>query len=494
MGGISSVFIDHGACYLKNLWHELAKDVVLDDNASAVPWTIMNKYYTADVRFLVHTISSWAAIQDELLAPALLFVWNRGEPYRDYIHKLSQHASQREFEVALAVRLPPTGPTSPAEVEDDEEDVDAYLSSKGFEFVDIPVIEASSPDRSGILGIPRIVDALSTIMWPSMVRQTSKRATAGFINPGISSDDYHNLVRLVGERINGNDGDRMQRELEELERWLDEDTLSSDADARSAGGDDEAIPWSTVVTPGTLSPSSSGFLETLRPTTPQAGFDDDFASFVSAPSPEPVSIPQPSTKSASSPQGSPAFASTTFSSTFSFNSASSGRLTPTFDDHAGFDTTRLALGESYKSLGSVSDFGDQDKDSISFERLSNSSDQADKDMPSHAEIAETSRRIFGAIPLSLSPTQERGDGSVHVTALGGVPSQGHPGQELDVEMMDADLERFDLQSVFGALQGLKEEIAGMPDKERRKAAARVALGLAYGLGGNPHSEASEESV
>ncbi|KAF8555714.1 hypothetical protein OG21DRAFT_1438316 [Imleria badia] len=463
---------------VRALLERLVKDVVGDDH---VPWTIVNKYYTAEVTFLVHTLSSWAAIQDQLQAPALLFVWNSGEPYRDHIRALSLHASQHEFEVALAIRL---GATLPAEVEDDQ-DIDAYLSSKGFEFVDVPDVEASSPDRSGI---PRIVDALSTIMWPSMVRQPSKRVTTTGFTGAVQrtpGDDYHNLVRLVGEKISGNDGDHMQQELEELERWLDEDTLSGDPDARS--GDDETVPWSTVVTPGTLSPSSSGFLESSRPTTPKAGFDDDFTSFVSASSPSALGIPQPSVESLSSPQIFPPLASTSFGSTFNFNAASSGRSTPTFDDHGTFDTTRLVPGESYKSLGSVSDF--EDRDSIILERVSNSGDEVDEVMPSRLEIAETSRRIFGTIPLSISPAQERGD-----TVAVGAPSQDHPGQELDIEMMDADLERFDLQRVLGALQGLKEDIAGMPDKERRKAAAKVALGLAYGLDGNPHAEVSEELV
>ena len=327
-------------------------------------------------------------------------------------------------------------------------------------------------------------------MWPSMIRQTFKRATTRHFP--ISSDDYHNLVRLVGKKISGNDGDRMQRELEELERWLDEDMLSGDAGMRFE--DDDPVPWSTVVTPGTLSPSSSGFLESSRPTTPKAGFDDDFASFVSASSPSSTGVPPSSLESFTSPQRFPPFVSASFGSTFNFSSASTGRSTPTFDDHGSFEETRLAPGESYRSLGSVSDFGDPDKDSMNAEQLSNSSD-ADGDMPSRLEIAETSRRIFGAVPVSLSPAQERGDGSLHQpTDLGGAPTGGLPGEELDVEMADADLERFDLQSVLGALQGLKEEIAGMPDKERRKAAARVALGLAYGLGGDPHPEVNEEHV
>ncbi|KAJ3491404.1 hypothetical protein NLJ89_g11342 [Agrocybe chaxingu] len=46
---------------------------------------------------------------------------------------------------------------------------------------------------------------------------------------------------------------------------------------------------------------------------------------------------------------------------------------------------------------------------------------------------------------------------------------------------------FDLEKVFGALQQYKSEIAGMAnEEERRKAAAKVALGLVYGLeGGKP---------
>ncbi|KAG9315808.1 hypothetical protein JVU11DRAFT_3457 [Chiua virens] len=459
----------------------LVKDVALDEQTSVVPWTIANKYYTAEVKFLVYTLPSWTPVRDELLAPALLFVWNRGEPYRDQIRELSQHTSQHDFEVALAIRLPSPGSTSPAEIEDDQ-DIDVYLSSEGFEFVDIPDVDAPSPDRTGIPGIPRIIDALSTIMWPSMVRQSSKRATTSGVisavqsNTVISPDEYHNLARLVGERISGNDGDRMRRELEELECWLDQDTLSDDAAPRSAEGADEAVLWSTVVTPGTLSPSSSGFFEGSRPTTPKPGFDDDFTSFVSASPTRPACAPDASSESQSFPPRFPPLNSASFSSTFSFDSASSGRSTPILDDHASFDTTRLAPGESYKTLGSVSDFGDPDKESVNLERSSNSSDKEDEDMPSRAEIADTSRKIFGAMPLSQSPVPERGD-----EALGGEP---------DIDMPDADLERFDLQRVLGALQGLKEEIGGMPDKERRKAAARVALGLAYGLADDPDSEAS----
>jgi len=469
------------------------KDVVLDEQASSVPWTIVNKYYTADVEFLVHPLSSWESISNTLFAPALLFVWNRGEPYRDHIRKISQHASQHEFEVALAIRLPPTGSTLPVEIEDDQ-DIDAYLASKGFEFIDVPDIEPHLPDRTGILGIPRVVDALSTIMWPSMVQQTSKRVTTtGFVGTaqedlGVSSDDYRNLVRLVGQKISGNDGDYMQRELEELERWLDEDTLSGDPDARSADSQDDAIPWSTTVTPGTLSPSLSGFLPSSHPATPDAGFDDDFTSFVSASPETEAGIPPTSSHSSSSLPGFTSLVSTSFSSTFGFDSASSGRSTPIFDEQ--FDTSRLAPQEAYTSLGSVSDHGDLDKGPVYLERSFTSGDGESEDMPTRAEIEQTSLKIFGHMPSSLSSTHERGKQPQAV--LGDTQSQGCPAEEVDVEMTDVDLERFDLQNVLGVLQGLKEEIAGMPDKDRRKAAARVALGLAYGFGSDLHPEVTDQ--
>ncbi|KAF9221657.1 hypothetical protein BS17DRAFT_259037 [Gyrodon lividus] len=479
----------------------LVKDGVLDEHASSVPWAIVNKYYTADVQFVVHRLSAWVLNKDELQAPAVLFVWTNGEPYKEQVHKLSEQLLPHEFEVALAIRLPPTDPSSPAVVED-EQDIDGYLSSKGFEFVDVLDLNASSPvsDRSSIPGVPRVIDALSTIMWPSMVRQTPERDTAsGFIGTirssnTISSDNYDELVQLVGREVSKRDNNRLKRELDELERWLNEDVPSTHADARSSDGEYETDPWSTVVTPGTTGTyASSDVLESSRPSTPNAGFDDDFASFVSASLSSSAGGPQASLESSSSPRRFPPLASESFSSTFSFDTASSGRSTPTFDDHASFNTSHLMPGDmapglSYRSLGSVSDFGETDKETSYREHsLGSGDDEDDEDMPSKAEIAETSRAIFCSLPCSLSPTEERGSQSVQTQATvsstsGSGTSQGRTDKELDAEMTDGDPERFDLQSVLGALQGLKEEIAGMPDKERRRAAARVALGLVYGLG------------
>ena len=47
---------------------------------------------------------------------------------------------------------------------------------------------------------------------------------------------------------------------------------------------------------------------------------------------------------------------------------------------------------------------------------------------------------------------------------------------------DFEMSAFDLSRVLNALQGMKQEIAGMEDgPEKRRAAAKVALGLVYGL-------------
>lgn len=99
-------------------------------------------------------------------------------------------------------------------------------------------------------------------------------------------------------------------------------------------------------------------------------------------------------------------------------------------------------GASWASLRSVSDFGD-DLD-----------DDDDELLPSKQDIEDTSRRLFA----SVGPSSNVLDGS------------------------EQHMESFDLSRVMGVLQNMKEEIAGIDDDdERRKAAAKVALGLVYGL-------------
>jgi hypothetical protein len=143
-------------------------------------------------------------------------------------------------------------------------------------------------------------------------------------------------------------------------------------------------------------------------------FDDDFADFVSAPSPRAkVQLTSTSKEMATA-------------------SAEPSNSAPVVADEDQEEVEfRTAEDEDYKEL-------------------------LDEEMPSTDEILLTSQRIFGQ---SLAAPKE--------------------GEDDDGEMGE-----FDLGSIMGALQSMKEEIAGITnEEEKRKAAARVALGLVWGLEG-----------
>lgn len=433
---------------------------ITTDNPSIIPWTIANKYYTADVHFEFHYLPDWTPNNHELESvPALVYAWTVGEPYRENVQMISQRLSHHDFEVSLAIRLPST-----TAVDDDTEDdeIDSFLGSLRFEFIDVKDLAKSSA-RHDHGGVSRAVDALSTIMWPSMVQTSSKgRGLDLLVTNRDTRDDLSGLIatRSPGGR------DHMRQELEELERWFDEDDFDGHlvASEKTISND----PWSAAATTGSLSPTDDSFTQGSH------AFDDDFTAFLSAS----ASVADVEAHSArtSSERRVPPLPSLSFSSTFTFDSGSdtSGRSTPANQEH---DFSRLSadasdLGVSYKSLGSVSDFGDPEAEEF------RKHEDSDDEMPSHAEITATSERIFGATPLTFSPT----DGNDTCS------QQKDPTAPSGVEAADpseADLERFDLQRMLSALQGLKEEIAGMPDsQERKRAAARVALGLVYGLNGN----------
>jgi len=90
----------------------------------------------------------------------------------------------------------------------------------------------------------------------------------------------------------------------------------------------------------------------------------------------------------------------------------------------------------------------------------------EKWLPTQAEIASASARIFR--PSSTSP-----------------PPPVHDGDTVG---------SFDLAQVLSTLQAMKEEISGIADEdERRKAAARAALGLVAGLGLDAHDNEDDTS-
>ena len=110
------------------------------------PWTITNKYYSADVHFAAHSIRGLSphVLKD---VPAVVFVWTRGEvsrrvrsrrwlsadkPYRDDVEQLSQDMQEYEPEVSLAVMM---HAETTSTGDEDEGEIDEFLSSHGFEYV-----------------------------------------------------------------------------------------------------------------------------------------------------------------------------------------------------------------------------------------------------------------------------------------------------------------------------------------------------------------------
>ncbi|KAG1872458.1 hypothetical protein DFJ58DRAFT_439449 [Suillus subalutaceus] len=434
---------------------------IATDNSSIIPWTIANKYYTADVHFEFHHLPDWTPNNHELESvPAVVYTWTVGEPYRENVQMISQRLSHHDFEVSLAIRLPST--TARGEGTDDDE-IDSFLGSLGFEFIDVQDLAKSSAHHDHG-GVSRVIDALSTIMWPSMVQTSSKGRGLGLLvtNPDTGED----LSSLIATSAPGG-RDRMQRELEELERWFDEDNFGGHLDAREKTMSND--PWSAAATTGSLSPTEDPSTQGPHNNT----FDDDFTAFVSA-SAAAADVEAQSAQTSSEIRI-PPLPSLNFDSTFTFDSGSdtSGRSTPANEEHnfSRLSANASDLGVSYRSLGSVSDFGDPEAEGSEH-------DDSGNEMPSNAEIAATSKRIFGATPLAFSSTDANNTCSLQENLS--VPSEVEA-----ADPSEADLERFDLQRMLSALQGLKEEIAGMPDsQERKRAAARVALGLVYGLDGN----------
>ncbi|KAG2364415.1 hypothetical protein BDR07DRAFT_1375088 [Suillus spraguei] len=192
------------------------------DNPSIIPWTIANKYYAADVHFEFHYLPDWTPNNHELESVrAVVYAWTVGEfsyvsPYRENVQMMSQRLSHHDFEVSLAIRLP----SATAEGDDTEDhEIDLFLGSMGFEFIDVKDLAKSSAHHDHG-GVSRAIDALSTIMWPSMVQTSSKGRGLGLLV--TNRDTGEDLSSLIAMHSPGG-RDRMQRELEELEQWFDED-------------------------------------------------------------------------------------------------------------------------------------------------------------------------------------------------------------------------------------------------------------------------------
>ncbi|KAL1950714.1 hypothetical protein VTO73DRAFT_5838 [Trametes versicolor] len=523
-------------------------------SSTSVPWTIVNKYYTADVHFETHEFEHFR-VHHAIGVPAVIYVWGPGEPYKEHIPEISTKIQHYDPEVSLAVRfgdsVSVSASAAPPSTEDDG--LDEFLSTHGFEFVEgersyrRPTQDRdrhSDDEDSAIPGLPRVIDALSTIMWPSIVqsqttRQRKSRARellgwaleeeaddglrALIADPSASSADPTEAIAAAAANARKS---RMQREMEELERWLGDEEAgsglqytrnSTDGKVPERVGEVEAGKMQAWVTSAPVH-SAEGWedmttppaIRTPRPddesyhaaASAEHGFEDDFADFVSVTSDSNLHLPQ-----------------------HGFGSGFGHR-----DDRlleVSYDTARLTpmhTGASYRSLTSISDFGGDESVFVERDALHSSGYGAlgdedgvgdnDPDLPSRAEILETSRRLFGAaafapaseshavsqpvaqsppssVPASTTHSQEAPASSSSTTSTPTHPASAttdadaDTSADLSLDSEDGDessFAPFDLSRVFSALQGMKAEIAGMEDEdERRRAAARVALGLVYGL-------------
>ncbi|KAH9048592.1 hypothetical protein EDB84DRAFT_1574646 [Lactarius hengduanensis] len=417
----------------------------IDDNSADlptsdvdIPWTIKNKYYSADVHFHLVEYAYWD-LQLARRVPAIIFVWTRGQPYAEQVLGLHKALTRFEPEVALAIALG----SGPPHHDDPPEGPDSYLADHGFEYIDgertrhlksddvRPDTDTDTADGEGdedpVPGLPRVIDALSTIMWPSMAEGEEEETLAALM-AADAADSGAPLTRAS----------HMQREMATLERWLIENEEMHEAElgepiSSSPTGideDDEDAPRVPAVRATSGDPWLSHDSSTTQRGGGTPGFDDDFSAFVSAPA---VSV-------------SPAAATAGYA--YATASAPEFTLAAT-RAHGLLDTTSAApmllpshTGGSYRSLRSgTSGFPSDVDDLAGYEALD---DRGSFFSPEH-EFEDP----------DADPRTPVGRGERVGLTDGRAP--------------------FDLADILASLQTMREDVAGIEDEAQRKAAtARFA--------------------
>ena len=288
-----------------------------------------------------------------------------------------------------------------------------------------------------------MIDALSTIMWPNMVRKPSKAKGLANTNhrnglpslleggeDGSIDDDDVNIeiddvvIRALGSSLMSMDikdsGDSQKFKMD-FERWLE-----------SKGEEETSIPKRSQASMSDFPVPSTSYA--IGSSSRDLKFDDDFGPFQAIPSPiSQHNQPPPPTLSSQS----------------------------SLADHPA----QAAPNESVTNQ--------------TFDRQPVDAD-ADEGLPTRAEILETSRRLFPHLVAASSHKPSSSNLAPHPDANASEIPENE--DALDHDEQDPSL---DLTSILSSLQGMKEEIANMPDMEaRRKAAARVALGLVWALEGD----------
>ena len=183
--------------------------------------------------------------------------------------------------MALAIALG----REPPHHDDPPEGPDSFLADNGFEYIDgertrhperpsasVTVENGGDGDGDGdhdddddIQGLPRVIDALSTVMWPTMVREQTGSSSGKRNKPQLQPSlfDFDDVL-LRAENENGEPDEdeeqtlaalmaadaadhglpltrasRMQREMQALERWLVENEEMHEAEFGCGTGIDD---------------------------------------------------------------------------------------------------------------------------------------------------------------------------------------------------------------------------------------------------------------
>ncbi|CAE6442821.1 unnamed protein product [Rhizoctonia solani] len=243
-----------------------------------IEWTIKNKYYTAPVHIYLHQVSKlpakplWPPETDNERVPALIFVFRKGEPYREVFLSMKEAYLAHDAEVALAVSLPAASGGATLST-DSFDSIEEFFSDHGFEYVDPEdspeAAEYSDHLQYDVRGLPRILEALNMIMWPSMtrtatggLRRTQLEAEMGDSSSTVFEHSFATISETAppDPSLFGIDHQSTSHSLAALNAWLDDD--------------DSWAPASRNRQPATATDSSN---------TLKDGFDDDFTEFLSAP-------------------------------------------------------------------------------------------------------------------------------------------------------------------------------------------------------------------
>ena len=320
-------------------------------------------------------------------------------------------------------------------------------------------------DEDPVPGLPRVIDALSTIMWPSMIRRgggdssraSKGQAAAAALTSPFDCDVLHTeegeeeTLAALMEADAAYTGapqtrvSRMQKEMATLERWLVENeelyeaelgesmVSSSPTDIDEDGGDDDDeddklwVPAAHATSGDPWLSHNSSAPPTMRRDGAAPGFDDDFSAFISAPA---VSITSTAAASASVP---------------GLTLAASGV-------HGFLDASSVPMllpshtGGSYRSLRSGTSGlpSDVDEDHAGYEALDD-------------------RSSF------FSPEHEFDDADADLLTPVGRRLEGER-----VGLTDARAP-FDLTDILASLQTMRENVAGIEDEAQRRATtARLA--------------------